>query len=183
MLALALSWLAVSRPSSTVDPVEEITEHASNTTESEQELQEVTLFFPGEAGVLYEESREVPAAPEAEALAAELVRALLAGPTTEGLYAPLAPDTVLRGVSLDRSESIAWIDLGRGAGDATSLGGSRSEILAVYSLVNTLTSNIEEIERVGLLWQGIQGVTFAGHVDTTHPLTASRRWVAQGSGG
>ena len=46
------------------------------------------------------------------------------------------------------------------------------ELLAVYSLVNSLTANDLGVDRVVLMWNGEQRPTFAGHVDTTRPLMA-----------
>ena len=48
--------------------------------------------------------------------------------------------------------------------------GLEEELLAVYSLVNSLTASNLGIERVVLMWNGEQRPTFAGHVDTTRPL-------------
>ena len=58
-------------------------------------------------------------------------------------------------------------------------GGSKQELLVVYSLVGSVVRNVEGVERVGLLWNGNQGSTFAGHVDTTRPLRVDDRYLAQ----
>ncbi len=61
--------------------------------------------------------------------------------------------------------------------------GLREELLAVYSLVNSLTANNLGIDRVVLMWNGEQRPTFAGHVDTTRPLMADLERNAAPSGG
>ena len=50
--------------------------------------------------------------------------------------------------------------------------GSQTELLAVYSLVDTILLNVPEMEAVILLWNGRQLLTFAGHLDTSLPLRA-----------
>lgn len=61
--------------------------------------------------------------------------------------------------------------------------GLTEELLAVYSVVNSLTANSLGIDRVVLMWNGEQRPTFAGHVDTTRPLMADLARNAEPSGG
>ncbi len=61
--------------------------------------------------------------------------------------------------------------------------GLTEELLAVYSLVNSLTANNLGIDRVVLMWNGEQRPTFAGHVDTTRPLMADLSRNAEPVGG
>ena len=61
--------------------------------------------------------------------------------------------------------------------------GLTEELLAVYSVVNSLTANSLGIDRVVLMWNGEQRPTFAGHVDTTRPLMADLQRNAEPSGG
>ena len=61
--------------------------------------------------------------------------------------------------------------------------GLTEELLAVYSLVNSLTANNLGIDRVVLMWNGEQRPTFAGHVDTTRPLMADLSQNAEPVGG
>ena len=60
--------------------------------------------------------------------------------------------------------------------------GSRGELLVVYSFVNSILANVPEARGVVLMWNGSQRPTFAGHVDTTRPLPAERKWLAQMAG-
>lgn len=61
--------------------------------------------------------------------------------------------------------------------------GLTEELLAVYSLVNSLTANNLGVDRVVLMWNGEQRPTFAGHVDTTRPLMADLSRNAEPAGG
>ena len=137
----------------------------------------VTLYFPGRGAMLYAEERVVKKAGTTRERVEQIVAAVLAGPQNAVLKAPLADETKLLSVQIDPEGRIAWIDLGGGEGIEN--GGSRRELLAIYSLVNSVVENVAEVDRVSLLRNGSQRETFAGHIDVTHPLTSSPRWVAR----
>jgi hypothetical protein len=138
-----------------------------------------TLYFPGQDGRLHAEERELPLAEEPVERIAGVVRALLAGPELRVLRPPLPGDTRLLAVEYDAQTATAWVDLG--VEDATSRlqAGSKQELLMVFSLVNSVALNVEGVERVGLLWNGSQPTTFAGHVDATRPLAPEPRYLAR----
>ena len=94
----------------------------------------------------------------------------------------------VRLLAVELIDGVAYVDLttvdvGSGRGAARAAGrsalvlerpamGLTQELLAVYSLVNSLTANNLGVDRVVLMWNGEQRPTFAGHVDTTRPLMA-----------
>ncbi len=96
-------------------------------------------------------------------------------------------------------DGVAYVDLttvevGSGTGSTRAAGrsavflerpamGLTEELLAVYSLVNSLTANNLGVDRVVLMWNGEQRPTFAGHVDTTRPLMADLSRNAEPVGG
>lgn len=63
----------------------------------------------------------------------------------------------------------AFVDL---SGDVVSAhpGGSLTELLTVYAVVNTITTNLPKVLRVQLLVEGKEVDTIAGHVDVRRPL-------------
>jgi Sporulation and spore germination len=63
----------------------------------------------------------------------------------------------------------AFVDL---SGDVASAhpGGSMTELLTVYAIVNAITTNLPAIQRVQLLVEGKEVDTIAGHVDIRRPL-------------
>jgi germination protein M len=67
----------------------------------------------------------------------------------------------------DRGE--AFVDL---SGEVVRAhpGGSLTELLTVYALVNAVTSNLPAVQRVQLLVDGKEVDTIAGHVDVRRPL-------------
>jgi hypothetical protein len=76
----------------------------------------------------------------------------------------------------------AFVDL---SGDAVSAhpGGSLTELLTVYAIVNAVTSNLPAIQRVQLLVEGKEVDTIAGHVDVRRPLERDTTLVREGRGG
>ena len=63
----------------------------------------------------------------------------------------------------------AFVDL---SGEVVSAhpGGSLTELLTVYALVNAITTNLPAVQRVQLLVDGQEVDTIAGHVDVRRPL-------------
>jgi hypothetical protein len=148
-------------------------------TATEVEAGKAVLYFPGRGDKLYPERRALSAELEGEARIRLIVTELLLGPTTEELVSALPADLEIGGVSLDPSRTL-FLDLSSKAGALRGLG-STAEMLAVYSLVNTVILNEPQVHAVVLLWNGRQYPSLAGHVDTTYPLTVNSRLIAESS--
>jgi len=56
--------------------------------------------------------------------------------------------------------------------------GSREELLAVYSVVNSVVVNFPAVQRVQILLDGETASTLAGHIDLSHPLSADMTLLA-----
>jgi hypothetical protein len=76
----------------------------------------------------------------------------------------------------------AFVDL---SGDVVSAhpGGSATELLTVYAIVNAVTANLPAIQRVQLLVDGKEVDTIAGHVDVRRPLERDATLQRDGRGG
>jgi hypothetical protein len=76
----------------------------------------------------------------------------------------------------------AFVDL---SGDIVRAhpGGSLTELLTVYAIVNAVTANLPAIQRVQLLVEGKEVDTIAGHVDVRRPLERDATLVREGRGG
>ncbi len=138
------------------------------------------LYFPG-GERLHAERRELPELPPGagvEQRMAAAIEALLAGPGDGGLQAPLPEGVQLRKVYLG-GDGLAFLDFASPEGAPPPASGSSREMLTIYSLVNTVLLNFEQLDRVVLLWNGRQLQTFAGHVDTMRPLAAKPGLVAR----
>ncbi len=142
------------------------------------EVWAANLYFPSTGGLLLAETREVPASAETAERISVLVTTLLAGPQGRGMRPPLPENVTVRKVYLGE-DGLAFLDLESPEGAAPPASGSLREMLTVYSLVNTVLLNFDELERIVLLWNGRQLKTFAGHLDTMRPLAANTDVVAK----
>jgi spore germination protein GerM len=76
----------------------------------------------------------------------------------------------------------AFVDL---SGDVVSAhpGGSLTELLTIYAIVNAVTTNLPAVQRVQLLVEGKEVDTIAGHVDVRRPLEGDATLVREGRAG
>ena len=126
-----------------------------------------TLCFGDERGeFLIREHRIITCGQTPEKKAEALLQELLKGPLTKGTRT-LPLQTRVRGVSFDNGILSADFspDLQK-----NHPGGSASEILTVYSVVNTLTLNVPDIRQVRLLVEGKTIDSIAGHIDCRQPI-------------
>lgn len=129
----------------------------------------ITLFFLGRGDHSFrEERREI----ESGALTVENAKRVLAelvkGPKSGDLVPTVPRGAQLLNVFIDAS-GIAYVDFSQGL-RSSLVGGAQEELYAVFSIVNTLTSNFVQITRVQFLVEGAEIPTLAGHVDTRMPL-------------
>lgn len=128
-----------------------------------------TLYFPGPGGRLGAEERELAVGDEPRDRARTLVLALLDGPRASGLVRPFPERVGLQDIYLT-GDGVAYVDLGGEELESPPPSGSLAEMMRVYCLVQTLTANLPEVDRVAVLWNGVQRQTFSGHLDTSRPL-------------
>jgi len=122
----------------------------------------VTLYFSEEEGeYLVGEKREIPKKESVEEEAKEAIIELIRGPRGE-LIPTLPSQTELLGLQLDQ-RGLARVNFNR-ALTKNHPGGSSAEMMTVYSVVNSLTSNFPNIKRVQFLVEGKQVETIAGHL-------------------
>jgi germination protein M len=125
------------------------------------------LFFsdPAERGLVIE-SREVAVEADLPRQARLTVEELIKG-SRQGFLPTLDPATrVLAVFVLD--SGAAYVDLSAEA--ARGAEGSEPELLAVYSVVNSLATSFPAIRRVQILVEDQVVPTLSGHVDLTRPL-------------
>jgi hypothetical protein len=63
---------------------------------------------------------------------------------------------------------------------ALAIQGSSEELLAVYSLVNSIVINLPAVHRVQILLRGRLEQTLGGHIDISRPLAADATYLAIG---
>ncbi len=133
-------------------------------------MRAVTLFFETPDMLLGREERNV-ALPENPAGALSIVaRELVKGSSNAAVPRVFPPDTVVRGAFL-LPDGTAFVDLG---GPTLTQGwgtGSHQELMAVYSVVETVVANFPEAKKVRILVNGEPAETLAGHVSLRRALT------------
>lgn len=127
----------------------------------------VTLFFatPDDSG-LVREGREIDACDDPADCVTEVIGELAGGPLGE-LVPTLPAATVVRGVRAEGD--LAIVDLGHEIIEGLP-GGSHAELLAVYSMVDTIAVNFPRFRRVAFLIDGEPAQTLKGHIDLREPL-------------
>ena len=109
-------------------------------------------------------------------LQAKQVVELVSRPAQGSQMVSAVPDgTKVREIYID-PRGLAFVDLSVEF-IQFQLGGSLSEILAVYSIVNSLTANFEEIQYVQIFIEGRHYRNDSGHIDIQYPLTFDNDWV------
>ena len=91
-----------------------------------------------------------------------IIEALIEGPKGQ-LGRTLPAETKLRALHITRT-GVCYADLTTDVREMYP-GGSQSELLTVYSIVNSLILNVPAIEKVKILIDGKEAATLAGHVD------------------
>ena len=171
----AVWWLAAGRRDVVTPAGDEPAEAGGVETASAE------IYFPNTAGYLGVESRELPAAGSAAERARQVAAALLAGPSEPTHRPPLGEGIELASLHLS-DDGIVYLDLANAQMATPPVSGTRGELLVVYSFVNSILANVPEARGVVLMWNGNQRPTFAGHIDTTRPLPAERKWLAKRTG-
>jgi len=98
-----------------------------------------------------------------------IVEALIKGPQN-GLIRTIPVGTDLSAIYID-PEKVCFVDLSE-AVKKKHPGGINSELLTIYSVVNSLILNVSEIKRVKILSDGNEAPTLAGHISLQFPFKA-----------
>ena len=144
-------------------------------TEPAETTSVVTLLFASTDGEgLAREERQVRKMDMLLDQMREVIQELISGPY--GVLVRTIPEgTKLLSVYL-LSDGTLVVDFSREI-QTLHTGGTTGEILTVYSIVNTLTMNFKEVEKVQILVDGDEVETLVGHLDLEQPLTRDNRWL------
>ena len=104
-----------------------------------------------------------------------MVEELVKGPSGENRVRTLPETVQIREVF--SKDGTVWVDLGASIVDEHP-GGAWTEVLTVYSIVNTVTENFSEVKLVHIIVDGRERETLAGHVDISVPLTGRVQLLA-----
>jgi len=138
---------------------------------------QATLFFVADDGTaLAPVVRDVPYGESTIEQARYILNAQIHTP--EGQVSALPAGTNLRSVFLGIKGEM-YVDLSPEVASAHP-GGSLDEALAVYTIVNALTTNLPDVTAVQILVDGKEVDSLAGHIDLREPLARSEVWVRKG---
>ena len=126
----------------------------------------VTLFFASPDGSgLVREVREIDACSGPTACAEEILEELINGPV--GDMSPTLPtNATFRSVRVDNET--ATVDFGKEFTDSLPAG-SNAEMMAVYSVIDSLAFNFPGIKKVKFLLEGVS-MDALSHLDLSSPL-------------
>lgn len=127
-----------------------------------------TLFYGSEDGLALVPVRQEVALAEGLVPQAREILAAQFQPAPAPYVSLIPPGTSLRAFyATDRGD--AFVDLTTEVISAHA-GGSATELLTVYAIVNAVTANLPAVQRVQILVEGREVDTLAGHVDLRRPL-------------
>lgn len=175
-LVVAISagwWIAKQLVATPVPPP--IVAPAPESAGQEPDKRTVHLYFGDLKGrYLMAEQRVITKPADDIALARSLLTMLIEGPKT-GAVRTLPVGARLRAVHMTGAGT-AFVDFEEGT-LAGHPGGVGSELLSIYSVVNTLVLNVEKIRTVKFLIGGREAATLVDHVDLREPFEVDMLWV------
>ena len=144
----------------------------------------VTIYFAymeGEEFYLSPETREIDTSGD---VYEEAIRQLIAGPQVKSLYSTIPSDTLVNSIKVSDSLAIVDFDIRIISNFQEIPHSSTTETLAIYSIVNTLTS-FEEIEKVKITIEGqesgeVEGFfveDFWGHIGIYEEFTRNEEII------
>ncbi|MBI2877613.1 MAG: GerMN domain-containing protein [Candidatus Tectomicrobia bacterium] len=137
---------------------------------------QVRLFFSSVGGeALVSEEREIQMPVEPEAQARAILGELIKGSGSGTLGPTIPPGVTLREVFLDPAQGCVYVDFSQELA-RNHPGGSQTEALTVFSIVNSLILNLP-FKKVQILIEGKEVETLAGHIFIQGPLEADASWV------
>ena len=123
-------------------------------------LDDTRQFLKAEERIFKEQQGEVDRAKT-------LIDALIKGPKSE-LLPTLPAETTLLALYI-ADDGVAYVDFSKAITEKHP-GGILTELFTIFSVVNTLTLNLETVEKVKILVGGRDAPTLAGHIDIRFPF-------------
>src|SRR5205814_1359802 len=131
----------------------------------------VSLYFESPDMVLVPERRDVPLPENPAAAIPVVVRELMKGSANPSVPRLFPADTVVRAAYL-LPDGIVVVDLGGQTFTDGWATGTHQELMAIQSLVQTVTQNFADAKYVRIVVNGAPAETLGGHVSLAHSLSA-----------
>ena len=147
-----------------IDGFKRLTAHVDKLiTPLRTENWKASLYFGGESSdYLIKEFRPVSSVRNPEKMSAVLMKELINGPDAKGVRT-IPEQTRLLAVDFS-NDGLLVVNFSKEFTEQHP-GGSSSEIMTVYSIVNTLTINIKDVKMIRITQEGRTLNTIAGHID------------------
>jgi hypothetical protein len=137
---------------------------AGKSAAAKKDKKEVSLFFSdANERFLVVEKRFVPKEENEEDQAKEIIKALIEGSRT-GKVATFPPKAEMQSVKI-KDAGLAEVSFTKSL-IKNHPGGSASEMATIFSLTDTLVTNIPGIKKVKFLVEGKELASIKGHIDT-----------------
>ncbi len=137
--------------------------------ENKVSMKTVQLYYESPDLLLVPERRDV-ALPQDPAFALPVViRELLKGPANAAVPRLFPADAALR-AAYYLPDGTVIVDLGGATLTAGWSTGTHQELMAIYSLVQTVVANFPDARRVRILVNGTPAETLGGHISLAHSL-------------
>ncbi len=145
-------------------------------SEKKKEKAEFTLFFSdANERYLLPEKRFLPREQTTESQAAAIVNALIKG-STAGSISTFPAKAELLDIKKEGKDTLI-VNFGESL-VRNHPGGGAAEMATVYSLTNTLTTNLPEIKNVKILIEGKSRESLKGHVGIDRPFHSNKELIA-----
>ena len=171
LVAVGLGWLWSKR---VTDVARNSAVPAERAALAMQKRQIHLYFADGSGKYLSAEQRVLEQSLDVASAARELVEALIRGPMKGGTRT--LPRTAELRALFVTADGMAYLDFKTDAFDFHP-GGVRTELMTIYSIVDTLVLNLEQVRQVKFLIGGQEAATLAGHVDLSRPFKADMLWI------
>ena len=148
------------------NPAEE--QYSKRVSESAADFPVYLYFADNMNQYLLGEERPGLGADDPDIFCRQIIDALIQGPFS-GLTRTIPASTEIRAIYID--DKIAYVDLSREV-SVSHPGGVLSELMTIYSIVNTLVLNVDGVNQVKILIAGQETETLSGHIDIRFPLNA-----------
>lgn len=145
------------------------TENNLNKAESQDDFPVYVYFADAKNKFLIGEERSGVVPDDPVSFCRLIIEDLIKGPRSN-LTVTLPPKIGLRAVYITPDKT-AYVDFTEEIATEHS-GGVASELMTIYSIVNSLILNVSDVDQVKILIEGEEAETLAGHIDIRFPISA-----------
>ena len=171
VIALSAIYLIVHNRPEKSQRLNELEKNVQNINPQQLDKKRVHLYFADKGNsFLIAEERTISQSPDPAEFGKTIIEALIKGPL-EGLMRTIPVGTTLSALYVTQ-DGTAYIDLTEEVKEHHP-GGIKTELITIYSIVNSLTLNISGINAVKILIGGHESMTLADHIDLRFPLKAN----------